>query len=193
MIISFDYGKTAMLANQSSLLSHQRPFTSRLAASVFTGARTVVLDNDFGFDADASVMLAAAAMLIPKLVVVTGDECGGRRAQLARRLLDLVGRSDVPVWRGLDVPGGHDRFVGDGLDLGPEVPAPVDLVAVARDLCGASEEPLLWLGCGPMTNLAEIATRAPELTDHMDVTWMGGWLDGTGYRDPSRASHIVPA
>ena len=66
-------------------------------------AGLVVLDTDIGGDPDDFVALVIAARLVPDLLVVTADEAGGLRAQLARRVLDLVGRSDVEVIEGIDL------------------------------------------------------------------------------------------
>ncbi|WP_330251433.1 nucleoside hydrolase [Nocardia sp. NBC_00565] len=170
---------------------------ARLGTSPLNGL--VILDTDIAYDPDDFVALAIAARTLPDLAVITADETRGRRAQLARRALDSMGRHDVAVIAGIDL-GGEHRFLMDGyLDQPPSQPddtpghaddltnAVDGLVDAVTRLCTTTTGPIFWIGMGPMTNLAVVLSSVPDLAERMVVTQMGGWLDC--YRDKTRASH----
>ncbi|VFA96311.1 nucleoside hydrolase [Nocardia cyriacigeorgica] len=147
----------------------------------------VVADTDIGFDADDAVAIAILARApIDTLLVATADETGGRRARLLRRLLGLLGRDDVTVFTGLSCPGNARRFVLDDELTRPAPPSGPfldELISILDQTSG----PILWIGLGPLTNLAWILTARPALADRIRLVQMGGWLDR--YRDRSRSSH----
>lgn len=151
-----------------------------------TGA-PVVLDTDVGGDPDDALALAVAALTVPQLaLVVTCDEHAGERARFARHLLDLCGRPDVPVVAGSTTSAPGPIVVRH---LIPDtVPTqPTDLAAAA-DVCRREPGTVRWVGLGPMTNLAALLTRYPDLVHRLDVTLMAGAIN---YRDPERAEHNV--
>ncbi|MFX0574639.1 hypothetical protein [Nocardia nepalensis] len=83
----------------------------------------IILDTDIGYDPDDFVTLIIAAQSVANLAVVTADETRGRRAELARHVLDLMDRSDVAVIPGIDI-GGEHRFVMDEFIDRPTEPTP---------------------------------------------------------------------
>ncbi|MET7771430.1 nucleoside hydrolase, partial [Nocardia sp. NPDC005366] len=152
-------------------------------------------DRNIGGDPDDFVALVIAARLVPQLLVVTADEVGGLRAELARRVLELLGRGDVEVIEGIDL-GGRRLFLPDpGQSVPPYVLASVEeredrrheLADALNQRIVNSDGPVRWVGCGPMTNLATLLRAAPEIAEQITVTQMGGWVDH--YRDPERAEH----
>ncbi len=150
--------------------------------------RRVVLDTDVFYDPDDIVNLILAARLVQSLVVVTSDEVRGWRARGARAVLDSLGRTDVPVIEGIDLHS--DRFMLDRKICADFPPvAPINLIDGITSICNSTSDRVLWVGCGSLTNLAEVITAAPELTDQLQVVQMGGWIDPKRYRDPSRTSH----
>ncbi|WP_328408983.1 nucleoside hydrolase [Nocardia sp. NBC_00403] len=161
-----------------------------------TGAGVTVLDTDLFYDPDDFVTLVIAARTVTDLAVVTANETRGRRAQLARHVLDLMDRSDVPVIPGIDI-GGEHRFVMDEFvdqpnktdaDSNDAVLDAVDgLTDAVTRLCAATDGPIRWVGMGPMTNLSAVLCLVPDLAERIVVTQMGGWLDR--YRDKTCASH----
>ena len=68
--------------------------------------RRIVLDTDMGTDADDALCLALAlaAPEVELVAVTTVSADTTRRARIARRLLDLAGRPDVPVHAGEGTP-----------------------------------------------------------------------------------------
>lgn len=148
----------------------------------------VVLDTNVVFyDPDDIMMLIAAARTVRRLFVVTADEVRGYRARVARAVLDSLGRTDVPVIQGEDLES--DRIMLPEVCAALPEPPMVSLIDRMSALCEFTTGPVIWVGCGPMTNLVAILEECPELAERFAVTQMGGWLDPNGYRDPSRSSH----
>ncbi|MGW4368109.1 nucleoside hydrolase [Nocardia takedensis] len=167
--------------------------TTAVEPTAFAG--TLILTVDLGYDPGDLVAVILAARSVDHLVVVTSDEVGGLRAELARRMLDLLGRGDVEVIAGVDL-GGKRRFLPDP---GQQIPVYIrpsfeehtergdKLVSRLVDLVVAAAHPVQWVGCGPMSELSLVLTAAPDLAEKIPVTQMAGWLDE--YRRPDRAEH----
>jgi len=147
------------------------------------GGPVYVFSTDIFYDVDDAVSLVLAARLCENLVVVTSDETRGRRAQLTRHMLDLLDRPEVPVFEGIDL--GANRFLLD--DQLPATAREVGRLEDLADLLADAGGRVVWVGQGPMGELAHLLMQAPHLAESMWVTQMGGWLDH--YRRPDRASH----
>ncbi|MGF6885507.1 pyrimidine-specific ribonucleoside hydrolase [Nocardia sp. GAS34] len=138
----------------------------------------IIFDTDIGGEPDDALALAVAAGRPDLSLVITSDEHDGRRAKMARSLLDLLMRSDVPVVAGRDL-GRADNWAADG--FAPEgVPAqPSDVLAAVDDLFGRTSEHVLWVGTGPMSNLADVLAGIPAAAQRLIVTQAAGshsWL-----------------
>ncbi|MQY22734.1 nucleoside hydrolase [Nocardia macrotermitis] len=145
----------------------------------------IILDTDVGGDPDDAIALACAARRPELALVLTADENRGQRAQFARYLLDLLGRNDVRVVAGADL--GNTRYwVVDGLTPATIGPQSDDVLRAVVEVCAATQGPVRWVGCGPLTNLAHVLRTVPDLAERLVVTQMGGAIN---YRDPSRAEH----
>ncbi len=145
----------------------------------------IVIDTDVGGDPDDALALVAAAHEPNLALVVTSDEHRGTRARFARHLLDQLGRSDVPIVAGADL--GNSKYFCVGDLVPPSVgPQSTNLVAAMDDLCVVTPGQVRWVGIGPMTNLARLIQRRPELISRLTITQMGGAIN---YRDPKRAEH----
>ncbi|MGW0252106.1 nucleoside hydrolase [Nocardia goodfellowii] len=149
-------------------------------------ATPVIIDTDVGGDPDDAIALICAAIAVPELaLVITSDEYRGERSRLARYLLDLVGRRDVPVVSGAQLSDTR-YWIGDGL-VPEEIPAqPRTVTRSVNEICAATTGPIRWVGMGPLTNLAHLVAANPELADRLVITQTGGAIN---YREPSRASH----
>ena len=156
--------------------------------------RRLVLDTDLGSDVDDALCLALALASpeIDLVAVTTVSRESRLRARVARKLLDLAGRRDVPVFAGCERPrGGGEAFVwfgieGDGIlqpedredGAGPPGEHAVD--ALARLL--RAHDGLEICAVGPLTNVAELVAREPGLVPRLGrLTVMGGHLRRVAY------------
>jgi purine nucleosidase len=159
----------------------------------------VLLDHDGGVDDYlATALLMTMDQVDPLGVVVTPADCHVEAAVGAtRKLLDLAGRSDVPVARstvrGVN-PFPHlfrrDSLTIDHLPILNErgtirttlVPQPGQEF-MARLLLQAPE-PVTLLVTGPLTTVAAALHAAPAIEEHIaEIVWMGGALDVPGNVD----------
>jgi pyrimidine-specific ribonucleoside hydrolase len=147
----------------------------------------LIIDTDIGGDPDDAIALAAAACLPELALVITSDEYQGRRARLARYVLDLLGRGDVPVVAGREL--GSDRYwAADGL-VPDSVPGqPRNVTSAVATVLAHHDEPVRWLGIGPWSNLADVLTAGLAARRRLAVTLMGG---GLKYRHADRAEHNI--
>lgn len=153
--------------------------------------RRVILDTDMGSDVDDALCLALALASpeIELVAVTTVSRDTRARAQIARRLLDLAGRRDVPVYAGCERSrSGGEPFVWFGNEgagiLGPgeqlDVPSEPAVDALARLL--RAQDDLEVCAVGPLTNLAELLERAPDVRSRVRaLTVMGGHLREAAY------------
>lgn len=136
----------------------------------------LIIDTDIGSDPDDAVALAVAAGLPELALVVTSDERGGRRARLARHLLDLLGRPEVPVVAGIDL-GNETYWSARSLVPEPVPEQDSDVIGAVRRVLDGGEGKVRWLGIGPMSNLATVVTEIPEAVPRLVITQMGGGLE----------------
>jgi purine nucleosidase len=142
----------------------------------------LIVDVDTGID-DALALLYAVASNEVELVAVTavaGNVDADRAARNSLAVLELAGIGDVEVAAG---GGGHPGPVGrhgpTGLGHGT-LPAPSRAVAsrsaaalIAAEARARSGE-LLLVATGPLTNVAEALTIAPELPRLLRTLTIGG-------------------
>ena len=155
--------------------------------------RRILLDTDMGTDVDDALCLALAlASPEIELVAVTAVSGDTRvRAAIARRLLDLAGRPDVPVFAGEEkTRTGTDSFFwhgGEGtgiLESGTPVATAAEPArrAIARLL--RAHDDLEIVAVGPLTNLAAALDDDPSLVSRIScLTIMGGHLRRIAYGD----------
>jgi pyrimidine-specific ribonucleoside hydrolase len=163
----------------------------------------IVLDCDPGHDDAIALLLALASPEVELLGVTTvhGNQTLEKTTANALKLLEFVGRTDVPVAAGAARPLRREAFVAEyvhgesGLD-GPALPAPttkpverhaVDFLAdVVRD----SPEPVTLVPTGPLTNVALFLARHPEAATRVErVVLMGGAI-GEGNVTPAAEFNI---
>lgn len=167
----------------------------------------VLVDCDTGID-DAMALLYLLASPQIEVVAITsvfGNNTAARCAHNTLRVLELVGRGDIPVAVGAEGPlvgpltylathvHGTDGLGDAGLST-TTVAQPSSLTAVelllqtARHHAGA----LRILALGPLTNLAHALEAAPELAGLVaDVVIMGGAADAPGNQTPAAEANIV--
>jgi inosine-uridine nucleoside N-ribohydrolase len=148
----------------------------------------ILIDCDPGHDDAIALLLAVASPEVELLGVTTvcGNQTVDKTTANAIRVLEFVGRGDVPVAAGADRPLARERFVAayvhgesglDGPALAPPQKSPEPEHAVdflAGRILGAPEAPTL-IAVGPLTNVALLLARYPEVTEHIrQVVVMGG-------------------
>ncbi len=152
----------------------------------------VILDTDIGDDIDdtwALALLLKSPELDLKLVAAdTADTT--YRAKLIARLLEVAGRSDVPVGIGIPNVGRptHKRQSAwvEEYDLAG-YPGRVhgDAVEAIIETAMSSEEPMTLICIGPVPNIAEALRREPRLATRCRFVGMHGsfhWHIGTNVR-----------
>jgi len=176
----------------------------------------VLLDCDPGHDDMVAILLAAASPALD-LRAITTVGGNGSLEQVTRNALLVcthAGIVDVPVAAGapeplLGRPSGHaSRVHGesgmDGADLGEPTVAldPRHAVDLMADVLRASPEPVTLIPTGPLTNVALLLTRHPELAAAgriREIVLMGGAI-ATGNWQPlaefniwcdPEAAHVV--
>lgn len=148
----------------------------------------ILLDCDPGHDDAVAIMLAAnhPALELLGVTTVAGNQTLENTKRNACRVLQWIGREDVPVYAGCDRPMVRERVVaGDihgstGLD-GPVFPPlhkqPESEHAVhymIRTLL-ASDGDIIVVTTGPMTNLAMALRMEPRIAEKIKrIVLMGG-------------------
>ncbi|HEY2779001.1 MAG TPA: nucleoside hydrolase [Gaiellaceae bacterium] len=160
----------------------------------------IILDCDPGHDDAIAILLAVASpeLDLRAVTTVSGNQTLDKTTNNALRVLELAGRSDIPVYAGADRPFIRQRDVAahvhgeSGLD-GPDLPQPsqraqadhaVEFLAQQyRD----GEKPVL-VATGPLTNVGLLfATHADARPER--IVLMGGAI-GEGNRTPAAEFNI---
>ncbi|MGI8972862.1 MAG: nucleoside hydrolase [Gaiella sp.] len=146
----------------------------------------VIIDCDPGHDDAIALLLALASPELELLGVTTtyGNQTLAKTTQNALRVLELAGRSDVPVASGAERPLERELDVAshvhgesglDGPTLPPPSGAPVtdDALAFLADLIGRSTRSVTLIPVGPLTNVARYVEA--HGTDGIErIVLMGG-------------------
>ena len=158
----------------------------------------VILDTDIGGDIDdtwALAMMLKSPELDVKLVVTcTGDTA--YRARVVARMLEVAGRTDVPVGIGIPLEtaispqspwiAGYDLSSYPGLVYEDGVGAMVDVIM-------RSPEPITLIGIGPLPNVAAALAREPRIAERARFVGMHGSIRRGygGSEEPSREYNVA--
>jgi inosine-uridine nucleoside N-ribohydrolase len=157
----------------------------------------VILDCDPGHDDAIAILLALASTeaRLAGITTVAGNQTLEKTTANALRILEFVGRGDVPVAAGADRPIVRERRVaanvhGDtGLD-GPELPlatgTPVGQHAV--DFLAAHVGGRTLVATGPLTNVGLLLALHPDVRPER-IVLMGGSI-GEGNTTPAAEFNI---
>jgi inosine-uridine nucleoside N-ribohydrolase len=161
----------------------------------------IILDCDPGHDDAIALLLAVASPQVELIGVTTvaGNQTVDKTTNNALRILELAGRSDIPVYRGADKPFIRPQDVAahvhgeSGLD-GPDLPQPTtrerDLHAVeylAQEI-RARDGKVTLIPTGPLTNIGLLFALHPDARPERIVI-MGGAI-GEGNRTPAAEFNI---
>jgi inosine-uridine nucleoside N-ribohydrolase len=152
----------------------------------------VILDTDIGDDIDdtwALALLLRCPELDLKLVV--GDKQKGTyRAKLIAKMLEIAGRTDVPVgvaFGDRDGGGRQQQWVEEyDLKSYPGVVHEDGVQAIIDTIMG-SREPMTLIAIGPVTNLREALQREPRIAEKARFVGMHGSLF-KGYNNSPKIS-----
>jgi inosine-uridine nucleoside N-ribohydrolase len=145
----------------------------------------IVIDCDPGYDDAIAILLALASPEVELRAVTTvaGNQTLEKTTRNALKVLELAGRSDIPLAAGADAPlrrqlrtaaDVHGETGLDGSNLPEPTKRPVDVHA-AELLADAIEPGVVLVPTGPLTNVALLLERHPDVRDRLDrIVWMGG-------------------
>ncbi|MCU1579104.1 MAG: hypothetical protein JWP19_1308 [Rhodoglobus sp.] len=167
----------------------------------------VLVDCDTGID-DAMALLFLLASDGVEIVGVTsvfGNNTAAQCAINSLRVLELAGRTDIPVAIGAEKPlVGEVTYLAthvhgsDGLgDAGLPVdvaaqPSTKTAVEFIDELAERYAGELRILAIGPLTNLAHALDQIPGLVGKVrDVVIMGGAADAPGNQSPAAEANII--
>lgn len=178
-------------------------------------ARRVVLDCDTGSDDAIAIMLAAARPELDLVAVtaVWGNHAVEHTADNSRRTLDLIGRTDIPVYAGQDAPVAPppNAPAAEGSPEPDTLPFPTatthiepqDAVEWLVETARTATERFTLVPTGSMSNIASAVAADPALVEAVEeIVVMGGVVErggllpevetNVGY-DPEAAQQVVDA
>lgn len=138
--------------------------------------RKIILDCDPGMDDSMAIVMAVKAEELDVLAITTvnGNYPVDVTSKNARKVLELLGRTEIPVARGMAVPmirkSPSDPFThGEDGQAEAYLPEPAmkladqDAVDLIIDLVKANPGEVTLIATGPMSNLAMAMVKAPEI------------------------------
>jgi inosine-uridine nucleoside N-ribohydrolase len=166
-------------------------------------ATPIILDCDPGHDDAIAILLALGSPEVELLAVtaVSGNAPLHHTVSNAIRVLDHVGRTDIPVAAGADRPLVQDPFASrdvhgrsglDGTDLPPAArsPVPTHAIDLIAELATSTRRPVTLVATGPLTDVALFAARHPEAARALErIVVMGGAI-GLGNVTPAAEFNI---
>jgi inosine-uridine nucleoside N-ribohydrolase len=151
-------------------------------------ATPLLIDCDPGHDDAMALLLALASPEVEVLGVTTvhGNQTLDKTTANALRVLELAGRGDIEVAAGAHRPLTREPIVAasvhgeSGLD-GPDLPPPSGAAVAAHAIDFLAErlrgapEPVTVVPTGPLTNIALLLARYPDVTSQIErIVLMGG-------------------
>ncbi|MBI4584547.1 MAG: nucleoside hydrolase [Planctomycetes bacterium] len=145
----------------------------------------VILDTDIGSDVDDAYALALVASLpeAELLGVTTAFEDGGKRAQMAAKLLQVMGRGEVPVAAGRNGKDPIGRQWQWAKGFQSKAIQKDDAVEFLAKAIGRHPGEVTLVPVGPLTNIGDLFSRHPEVKGQIQrIVIMGGSVYA-GYND----------
>jgi purine nucleosidase len=167
--------------------------------------RKIIIDTDPGQDDALAILLAFASpeLEVLGITAVAGNVPLALTELNARKICELAGRSDAKVFAGADRPLMRPLITAEhvhgktGLD-GPDLPEPamplqkqhaVDFII--ETLRNEEAGGVTLCALGPLTNIAHVLVRAPELAPHIrEIVLMGGGFFEGGNVTPTAEFNI---
>ena len=170
-------------------------------------ARAIIIDTDPGQDDALAILLALASpetLDVRAIVAVAGNVPLPLTQKNARRLVDLAGRDDVPVYAGCARPmvcalrtaeNVHGRSGVDGYDW-PEPVTPLQeqhgVDFLIETLLAAADGAITLCTLGPLTNIAMALVKEPDCARGIgEIIMMGGGFFAGGNTTPAAEFNIL--
>jgi purine nucleosidase len=168
--------------------------------------RQIIIDTDPGIDDAVAILLALAApeeLEVLGIVAVAGNLPLAQTERNARRVCELAGRSDVPVYAGCGRPllrplataehihgeTARDRLLLPEPTIALQAQHGVDFLVEA--LRAAEASTITVCALGPLTNIAMALVKAPEITERIgELVVMGGACFELGNVTPAAEFNI---
>ncbi len=162
--------------------------------------RQIIIDTDPGQDDAVAILLALASPELDVLAITTvaGNVPLSLTSVNARKVCELAGRPDIPVFAGCDRPlkrplitaeNVHGKTGLDGIEL-PEPKMPLrtehSVDFLIETFRRAPEKSITICSLGPMTNTAQALLKAPDIATRIErIVLMGGGFFEGGNITPS--------
>lgn len=168
--------------------------------------RKIIIDTDPGQDDAVAILLALASpedFDVLGIVAVAGNVSLAQNARNALKVVELSGRTDVPVYAGCERPMRRhlvtaEHVHGDTGLNGPGLPEPkiklrkqhgVDFVV--ETLLAHEPGSITLCTLGPLTNIAMALVKAPEIAPRIkEIVMMGGAYFEVGNITPAAEFNI---
>lgn len=168
--------------------------------------RKIIIDTDPGQDDAVAILLALASpedFDVLGIVAVAGNVGLHHNATNARKIVELAGRTDVPVYAGCARPMRRtlvtaEHVHGDTGLNGPDLPAPkiplqpqhgVDYII--ETLMNAEPKTITLCTLGPLTNIAMALVKEPRIAERVaEIVMMGGAYFEVGNITPAAEFNI---
>lgn len=160
----------------------------------------IIIDTDPGQDDAVAILLALASPEVKVLAITTvaGNVPLALTSANARKVCELAGRPDIPVFAGCDRPlkrplitaeNVHGKTGLDGIEL-PEPQMPLQaqhsVDFIIETLRNTPEKTITICSLGPMTNTAQALLKAPDIAARVKrIVLMGGGFFEGGNITPS--------
>lgn len=168
--------------------------------------RKIIIDTDPGQDDGVAILLALASpedLEVLGVVAVGGNVPLARTSGNARKIVELSGRTDVPVFAGCGRPlmrkpvtaeHVHGETGLNGIDLSePTLPlqAQHGVDFIVDTLRSAEPQSVTLCTLGPLTNVAMALIKAPDIAPSLrEIVSMGGAYFEVGNITPSAEFNI---
>ena len=167
--------------------------------------RAIIIDTDPGTDDGVAILLALGSpeLEVLGLVAVAGNLPLAMTERNARAILELAGRTEVPVFPGCPRPIGGSSITAEhahGKSGLGELELPPPRVEARREhgvdflietLLSAMPRSITLCALGPLTNIATALVKAPEIAAQMaELVVMGGASYALGNTTPCAEFNI---
>ncbi|MBO9587446.1 nucleoside hydrolase [Devosia sp.] len=168
--------------------------------------RKIIIDTDPGQDDAVAILLALASpedFDVLGVVAVAGNVGLHHNATNARKIVELAGRSDVPVYAGCARPMRRtlvtaEHVHGDTGLNGPDLPTPkIELQPqhgvdyIIETLLTAEPKTITLCTLGPLTNIGMALVKEPKIAERVaEIVMMGGAYFEVGNITPAAEFNI---